>query len=105
MLQDHIDGLVQERCSNSSVIAMQICLSCANPSILEWPIAYRYLHIIQKGMSILITLFISFIIYLKNKFCTFVADNRYVFRIRLYMYMIIYKHISMLHTPKLLGYT
>ena len=27
-----IDGLVQERC-NSSVIAMELCLSCTNPSI------------------------------------------------------------------------
>ena len=31
--QPHIDGLVQERC-NSSVLAMELCLSCINPSIL-----------------------------------------------------------------------
>ena len=31
-LLDHIDGLVQERC-NSSALAMELRLSCTNPSI------------------------------------------------------------------------
>ena len=31
----HIDGLVQERC-NSSALAMDLSLSCANPSIWVW---------------------------------------------------------------------
>ena len=29
----YIDGLVQKRC-NSSALAMELCLSCTNPSIL-----------------------------------------------------------------------
>ena len=31
----HLDGLVQERC-NSSVLAMELRLSCTNPSISFW---------------------------------------------------------------------
>ena len=31
-VQQHIDGLVQERC-NSSALAMELCLSCINPPI------------------------------------------------------------------------
>ena len=31
-LLSHIDGLVQERC-HSSALAMELCLSCTNPSI------------------------------------------------------------------------
>ena len=31
----YIDGLVQER-HNSSALAMELCLSCINPSICNW---------------------------------------------------------------------
>ena len=35
--KSHIDGLVQER-GNSSALAMELSLSCRNPSILDWKI-------------------------------------------------------------------
>ena len=33
--QHHIDGLVQER-RNSSALAMELRLSCTNPSVYRW---------------------------------------------------------------------
>ena len=40
----HIDGLVQER-RNSSTLAMELRISCTNPSILQ--------HILLKGFDIM----------------------------------------------------
>ena len=34
-MEEYIDGLVQER-RNSSALAMELRLSCTNPSICEW---------------------------------------------------------------------
>ena len=34
---DHVDGLVQERC-NSIANALELCLSCTNPSMLFFAI-------------------------------------------------------------------
>ena len=45
-LDEHFDGLVQER-RNSSALAMELHLSCTKPSICEISITYDFHHILQ----------------------------------------------------------
>ena len=63
----YINGLVQERC-NSSALAMELRLSCINPSIcnmiyiLSWPMCHDWYYIITE--HIVPTLLSEYIIYI-----------------------------------------
>ena len=50
ILNDHIDGLVQERC-NSSALAMELWLSCTNPSIYTVRISPFVLNHLEEWHS------------------------------------------------------
>ena len=44
---NHMDGLVQERL-NSSALAIELCLSYANPSICTWPVTAVWLAMLSR---------------------------------------------------------
>ena len=63
----HFDGLLQER-HNSCALAMELCLSCTNPSIW-WPMQFCKQIRTEQFYTIIISLIAQILIYVSSCLC------------------------------------